>query len=186
MTTSALECAGRAVSSDAPHDFGGRCVNTDDRERLLARFWAKVNKTETCWLWVGAAWTNKRSWLRYGSFNSVRLAEKKAHRAAFVLFRGEIPSGLTIDHLCGNTLCVRPDHLEAVPLRENIMRGDGMAARHAAQETCVNGHDEWRVRISPRGAVWRRCAQCHRDRDTKRRAMARLYATPPPAEKGDR
>lgn len=43
----------------------------------------------------------------------------------YELLVGPIPEGLTIDHLCRNTMCVNPDHLEPVTHRENLMRGVG-------------------------------------------------------------
>lgn len=85
-----------------------------------ARFWAKVEKSEGCWLWIG---TGNRS--GYGHF-SIRgrggRAKVGAHRFAYELAVGPIPDGLTIDHLCFNTSCVNPDHLEPVSQAENSKR----------------------------------------------------------------
>ena len=47
---------------------------------------------------------------------------------------------MQLDHLCRNTRCVNPEHLEAVTQRENILRGIGFAARQARQENCIHGH----------------------------------------------
>ena len=68
------------------------------------RFWGFVNKTEGCWLWVGA--NNER----YGLFSCFGRV-MKAHRASWHLFVGPIPPGLHVLHKCDNPLCVRPDHL---------------------------------------------------------------------------
>jgi hypothetical protein len=46
-----------------------------------------------------------------------------AHRVAYRLTVGEIPDGLTVDHLCRNRMCVNPDHMELVTLAENGRRG---------------------------------------------------------------
>ena len=45
------------------------------------------------------------------------------HRVAYEVFNERsIPEGLTVDHTCFNKLCIRPDHLEAVTLKENNRR----------------------------------------------------------------
>ena len=66
------------------------------------------------------------------------------HRFAYELLVGPIPKGLTIDHVkskeCISTLCVNPAHLEAVTLRENILRGNGLAAMNAKKTHCPQGH----------------------------------------------
>ena len=63
-----------------------------------------------------------------------------AHRVSYELFRGPIPDGLQIDHLCRIRHCVNPDHLEAVTQRENILRGTSPSAKAAARDACINGH----------------------------------------------
>lgn len=85
------------------------------------RFWAKVKKTETCWLWAG--WINGNG---YGQF-SVNGGEKwAAHRWAYVQYVGPIPDGHEVDHVyargCRHRHCVNPAHLEAVAPDENKRR----------------------------------------------------------------
>lgn len=96
-----------------------------------------------------------------------------AHRVAFELVVGPIPEGLVLDHTCRNRPCVNPSHLEAVTQRTNLLRGETIAARHAARTVCVNGHplEGDNVRLEPRGRyVMRRCRTCVRDRARERRA----------------
>lgn len=87
-----------------------------------------------------------------------------AHRVAYEMAKGPIPAGLKIDHLCRNTRCCNPDHLEAVTDRENILRGDGVAAlasrrTHCPQEHPYSGEN---LHLTPRGH--RVCRTCVRNR----------------------
>lgn len=100
---------------------------------LKERFLAKVKKSWFCWEWIGAIDPNG-----YGRF---RLDGKTigAHRATYIIFVGPIPKGYVVDHVrakgCRRKNCVRPSHLEAVPQRINVLRGDA-----APDKRCRNGH----------------------------------------------
>ncbi len=80
------------------------------------RFWAKVEKTDTCWLWTGSL--NSAG---YGGF-STGPTRDLAHRWAYAHEVGPIPEGLDLDHLCRVKRCVNPAHLEAVTRAENLRR----------------------------------------------------------------
>lgn len=84
---------------------------------LVERFWAKVEKTEGCWLWRGTIYSNG-----YGVLTDGRRRRVGVHRLAYALAKGPIPDGLVIDHLCCQPICVNPDHLEAVTNSENLRR----------------------------------------------------------------
>ena len=80
---------------------------------MEARFLTKVNKTDTCWLWTGYK-TSKG----YGQFG-VNYCIVRAHRVAYELWVGPIPSGLILRHKCDNPSCVNPDHLETGTHQDN-------------------------------------------------------------------
>ena len=129
------------------------------------RFWSKVNKTDTCWLWTGAKFNGD-----YGCF-WFEGRRQVASRVAWILVNGRIPEGLEPDHVCRVRSCVRPElpHLELVTHRENVLRGESFAAHKARQTSCLRGHafDMANTRIRPSGL--RACRECDRLRCRERR-----------------
>ena len=97
------------------------------------RFWPKVNKTETCWLWTAGCGSDG-----YGRLY-VAGRHVLAHRFAYELLVGPIPEGLQIDHLCRVRLCVNPAHMEPVTQQENIRRGES-GRWQLAKTHCPQGH----------------------------------------------
>jgi len=79
------------------------------------RFWAKVNKTETCWIWVGALYSNG-----YGHFGLNASRGAIAHRFAWEQMNGKIPGGKILDHTCHQRACVNPSHLRIATQKQNI------------------------------------------------------------------
>lgn len=103
-------------------------------EELPPRFWSKVALDPSgCWLWT----TCKNN--GYGVFH-INHRQSRSHRLAYISLVGAIPEGLQLDHLCRVRNCVNPDHLEPVTRKENILRGEGFAAKNARQTHCINGH----------------------------------------------
>jgi len=134
------------------------------------RFWAKVDKSGDCWLWIGA--TNK------GGYGSLTINRKTygAHRIAIQLAGIEIPPGLHVDHKCRNRLCVNPDHLRLVTPRQNVLENSmGLAALNAAKTHCPKEHP-----YTPENVYLYRgrryCRKCSSDRLHKRWADKKFAA----------
>lgn len=92
--------------------------------------------TNECMLWAGVVNTQG-----YGKWT--RLIDGKrvsAHRAMYMILVGEIPKGLTIDHLCNTPACINVDHMEVVTRRENTLRSSNPAALNKKKTVCKNGH----------------------------------------------
>ena len=112
-----------------------------------------------CVLWLGSLLHNG-----YGQLYAPETKERRAHRVAYELAKGPIPTGLHLDHKCRVRSCVNPEHLEPVTSRVNTLRGQGVTAENARRTRCKNGHplDGDNLHIDRKGA--RRCRRCHADK----------------------
>jgi hypothetical protein len=127
------------------------------------RFWAKVDRTDGCWLWTAG-----RDGPGYGQLK-VDEQTVKAHRFSYELHVGPIPDGLELDHLCRVRHCVNPAHLEPVTHAENCRRGT-VGQNMATKTHCPQGHpyEGDNLAIDRNGS--RRCRACARDRTRAYRA----------------
>jgi hypothetical protein len=81
---------------------------------LADRFWAKVNKTDSCWLWTG--YTHRQGYGRMWGRGRLELA----HRVSWELHFGPVPIGMCVLHQCDCCGCVRPSHLFLGTQTDNI------------------------------------------------------------------
>src|SRR3990167_9586370 len=68
------------------------------------RFWNRVNKTATCWLWTASC--NKG----YGQMWDGKKI-RSTHRLSWEMANGPITDGLCVLHKCDVRACVCPSHL---------------------------------------------------------------------------
>lgn len=123
---------------------------------LAQRFLSHTQETESgC-----VEWTAARTKAGYGHWY-VLGKNSWAHRLSYELFVGPIPEGFHIDHLCRNTCCVLPAHLEPVTPAENNRRGNSPTAINKRKTHCIRGHafDAENTYWTPRG---RHCRKCKR------------------------
>ena len=121
--------------------------------RAIERFATKFEIQENgCWGWKKIYSTDK-----YGRFSVATSQSKLAHRVIYELING--PTELHIDHLCRNTRCVNPSHLEAVSQRTNNRRQADIITH------CPKGHPYSSHNLIVRKGAYgleRKCRQCDR------------------------
>lgn len=135
----------------------------------LERFMFRVEKTDSCWNWTG------RVSRGYSVFTIGKLTIL-GHRYIYRHFKGDIPDGLTIDHLCKNKLCVNPDHLEPVTMRENLARSNSISSVNRAKTHCPNNHpyDDRNTLFAKDGSrICKECAYKRHREWSKRRNLLR-------------
>lgn len=92
-----------------------------------------VNLETRCWIWQGCS---SRGYPQF----TVNARTVYAHRWAYERHVGPIPRGMQLDHLCANTMCVNPEHLEPVQPWVNLHRGNTFQAHNAQKTHCKRGH----------------------------------------------
>jgi hypothetical protein len=139
----------------------GRAFPVGMSRPLMDRFNEKyIPVTESgCWVWLGTVSSHG-----YGRILRTATRADYAHRISYELFRGPIPKGLQIDHLCRVRCCVNPDHLEVVTAETNKARGDSLNAINARKTHCEHGHpfdqrNTWERQL-PGGKIGRQCRTC--------------------------
>jgi hypothetical protein len=160
----------------------GDPLGTPIHRTSAERFWSKVDRDGplperqpelgACWLWLAGCFANG-----YGAFTFERRLVK-AHRHAYEQLVGPIPGGLVIDHLCRNTGCVNPAHMEPVTNAVNLLRGEGIGARNLAKTHCKHGHEftpENTYRFGPDNR-YRSCRACAREKDRRARERRKAAA----------
>lgn len=121
---------------------------------------------ESCWEWQGNI--DNYGYGTYGKQNYM------VHRVVYEMLVDKLKPEETLDHLCFNRSCVNPDHLEAVTLGVNVLRGNNPHAINARKTHCLNGHefDEQNTYIHPKRGT-RHCRACNtlRSLNSKKRIL---------------
>jgi len=152
MRTCAVEGCGKKWKSRgrcAAHEWRMRKYGTIElppKPTLEERFWARVEKTDTCWNWMGGTINGG-----YGAFDRFDTGTQTvAHRFSFELANGPIPEGMLVDHLCFNRACCNPAHLRLATPKQNQENRSGAQITNRSGirgVTKPNGRPGWQAAV---------------------------------------
>lgn len=165
-----LVALGGVVQRLPSGELVGRMVKREAvRARRKSPWQFKVNNQTNCWEWL-----RTKSGKYAGCWNG--RSHSTGHRVMFEFCSGSIPEGLTIDHLCRNTVCVNPSHLEPVTNKENLLRGFGFCGNNGRKTHCIHGHEFSKKNTyfyMSKCHAMRICRECARNSNRKARKLKR-------------
>lgn len=143
-------------------------------ERVSQRVLSNITVDETtgCHISNYSVGSHGYSQIGWHGDDGIRTATT-GHRAAWTAFNGQIPEGVTIDHLCKNRRCVNIAHLRALSNFENARRTFG---RDWPLGQCHQGHPNSLLHREPSGRI--RCRACKAKmslRSNERRKLKRIF-----------
>ena len=147
------------IVSNISKFFNMRNIRLSDSE--IGRFLAKVKDISSeisCWEWTG----NKDK-DGYGVFFLLR-RNRRAHRVSYYAYKGDIPKGFVVHHICKNPGCVNPNHLEVRSIYDNLMDSNNVGAINKRKKYCKNGH-EFDVKYGKQ----RYCSICEKEKGRRLR-----------------
>lgn len=147
-------------------------------DRVAERAYTNVDKqADGCWISrysVASHGYSQIGWQTKASRHVIL-----GHRASWVHVNGQMPLGMTLDHVCKTRRCVNPEHLRMLPNYENARRVDGADWPIGF---CKRGHpnSELREYAFGRGTKTLECRVCHSARIRRNNWVARHPGQPIP------
>jgi len=147
-------------------------------ERVAERAFTKVDKQpDGCW--ISRYSTASHGYSQIGWQTSGKRHVVLGHRAAWVFANGQIPMGVTVDHLCKERRCVNPEHLRILPNYENARRVHG---EDWPIGFCKRGHPNSELQAYPREKrMSMECRVCRNARTARNNWVTRHPGDPIPA-----
>lgn len=113
-------------------------LNTKEHKRLHANI--QQDESTGCWNWIGS-----KDAAGYG-LCFLRGKTERIHRVMYALHIGPVPRGVEsrryaqVHHICRNTSCCNPQHLQLVSQRQNVLEGISPPAVNILKTHCKRGH----------------------------------------------
>lgn len=123
----------------------------------------KIGTVHVCWEWMAG----KRGYAEYGSFRAAARwgLASSPHRFIWEAITKEKLGSNEIDHMCRNTSCVNPNHLQRVPKGWNAKQGLTSPARIRIKKShCHRGHPRTPNNVNK----WGTCKTCDNTRTRER------------------
>lgn len=116
-------------------------MHTLDQKKIeskVNRFFEKlyIEQNTGCWIW-----TAQKNKFGYSLFRGFKSISQSGHIFSYKFFKGGIPEGLELDHLCKNRSCVNPNHLEPVTHFINLERANHWSIKNKNKTHCIRGHE---------------------------------------------
>lgn len=129
-----------------------------------------------CWQWFGC----KRDSVSGTQYGMVRYRGKTmgAHRLSWMAYKGDIPNGMEIDHICHNSLCVNPDHLRLATRKQNVehLRGAKSNNKSTGIRNVYPNRNRWQVLVA--GKYFGNFATIEEASEVAAKARAELFDFP--------
>jgi hypothetical protein len=115
-------------------------------QKDLDRFWAKVNKTDSCWLWI-AAKNNKG----YGRFK-FETKFYSSHIISYKLHNTDYDPTKFVCHRCDTPSCCNPNHLFLGTQSENMLDCSAKG-RDNSQAKGAKGETNGKARLTEQDVI---------------------------------